>query len=903
MGKFVKVLAAVLVVAGVVWGQSGTTGPLTWRIEDGTLTISGEGAMPNYDWHNYTTTAPWATHRRLFSAVIIEDGVTTIGDRAFTPLVVSPFIPVVNIILTSQGSATVGVPFTLTAIVSPSTPSGGNVVTWSGIGVSGNTLTATEQGPAQVTATIPNGRAPGQDYDTTFTITVNAPAQGFDPNAANVVLLDNFQVRSLTPDNPESFDFTNQNALMLRTIGNQAGTWYAHANSQNDVPFGGSSALGAVKAFSESGDEINILSGVNNSSTEESMLKVLGNGRMIVALDASEAANTGDGWYYATLETPFIRSGTNAIPVNLSGLQAVRLRTQLKGVLDVVITSPLNAIGTHSQWGWTIGTPNHDGTNDWETIEVTLNVSDMIQTNGPTAAGRAASLASADAFSFQLNTYEGTRVDLDIDHIYLIFHDEASIPASFGERLQPHDATIPNSVTSVENSAFASSTGLTSVTIGNSVTTIGDWAFWGCTGLTEIVNYANTPQVINPNVFADVQTNNIRLLVPNRAVNAYRTAEVWRNFNIAGISNCNYNWLYKADASWYFMAETEFTINTPEQLAGLALIVNEGVGDFSGKTVRLGNNVSLNNTNDWQNWVTSPSADLICWTPIGTSENPFRGTFDGNGFVVSGIYIDIANDNQGLFGVVEDGRIEKLGVVASCIWGRNNVGGLAGKTNRTAIEYCFSIANVTGNSDIGGLIGNSNSAIVQCYATGNITGESNVGGLVGNRAGGTIASSFFNSETLGGGDNGIARTAAQMRTQSNYLGWDFREEIGVWKINSEINNGFPYIIGYAPSSIRNRQLTDNRFGILLENAVVSDFAKISVITPEPATINLRIFDNLGNVVFTETAVRANNHSPIIWNLQNQSGRLVANGTYLVVVEATGISGRRFTYSSRIGVQR
>jgi len=50
---------------------------------------------------------------------------------------------------------------------------------------------------------------------------------------------------------------------------------------------------------------------------------------------------------------------------------------------------------------------------------------------------------------------------------------------------------------------------------------------------------------------------------------------------------------------------------------------------------------------------------------------------------------------------------------------------------------------------------------------------------------------------------------------------------------------------------------------------------------------------------------ANNRSDetISWNLQNQARRFVANGTYLVLVEATGISGRRFVYSTRIGVSR
>jgi len=362
------------------------------------------------------------------------------------------------------------------------------------------------------------------------------------------------------------------------------------------------------------------------------------------------------------------------------------------------------------------------------------------------------------------------------------------------------------------------------------------------------------------------------------------------------------NWTDNADASWYFMGETEFTITTPEQLAGLALIVNESVGDFSGKTVRLENNISLNNTSNWQNWATSTPTDLICWTPIGTSENPFRGTFEGNGFVVSGVYLYTASDNQGLFGSLSGGRIEKLGIVASFIRGGTNVGGLVGNSGSARIEYCFSMANVAGTSNVGGLIGSSNGTIAQCYATGSISGTSNVGGLIGNRAGGTITSSFFNSETLGRGDNGTGRTAEQMRTQSNYLGWDFREEVGIWKINSEINDGFPYIVGYHTTSIRNRnrQTIDSRHGIILDPAVATNTAKISIKTPEQAQITLRILDNLGNVVF-ETSGRSD--EDFTWDLTNNAGRFVGNGTYLIVVEAIGVDGRRFSYSSRIGVNR
>ena len=56
---------------------------------------------------------------------------------------------------------------------------------------------------------------------------------------------------------------------------------------------------------------------------------------------------------------------------------------------------------------------------------------------------------------------------------------------------------VPNSVTSIGNSAFMGCTALTSVTIGSGVTTIGDLAFRGCTALTSItvdaanLNYAS----------------------------------------------------------------------------------------------------------------------------------------------------------------------------------------------------------------------------------------------------------------------------------------------------------------------------------------------------------------------------------------------------------------------------
>ncbi|MBR5296150.1 MAG: leucine-rich repeat domain-containing protein, partial [Clostridia bacterium] len=75
-----------LVEMPVFAATSGTTGSCRWSVENSVLTISGNGAMGNYDYtyaSDYTTlitSAPWGTN---IKAVVIEEGVTTVGKYAF----------------------------------------------------------------------------------------------------------------------------------------------------------------------------------------------------------------------------------------------------------------------------------------------------------------------------------------------------------------------------------------------------------------------------------------------------------------------------------------------------------------------------------------------------------------------------------------------------------------------------------------------------------------------------------------------------------------------------------------------------------------------------------------------------------------------------------------------------
>ena len=90
MKKLFTLFLALIASVGIASAQSGTCGDnLTWTLSNGTLTISGTGAMDNftltynYNTNTYTSTAPWYDYWSSILSVIISDGVTSIGESAF----------------------------------------------------------------------------------------------------------------------------------------------------------------------------------------------------------------------------------------------------------------------------------------------------------------------------------------------------------------------------------------------------------------------------------------------------------------------------------------------------------------------------------------------------------------------------------------------------------------------------------------------------------------------------------------------------------------------------------------------------------------------------------------------------------------------------------------------------
>ncbi len=90
---------------------------------------------------------------------------------------------------------------------------------------------------------------------------------------------------------------------------------------------------------------------------------------------------------------------------------------------------------------------------------------------------------------------------------------------------------MPRGVKSIAQHAFYYCTALNEVLIPGSVNQIGEYTFAYCTALTK-VQVEGGPIAITEDVFEGVDVSACTLVVPTDQVEAYKKADVWRNFNI-----------------------------------------------------------------------------------------------------------------------------------------------------------------------------------------------------------------------------------------------------------------------------------------------------------------------------------------------------------------------------------
>ncbi|HEY5558061.1 hypothetical protein [Acetobacterium sp.] len=161
--------------------------------------------------------------------------------------------------------------------------------------------------------------------------------------------------------------------------------------------------------------------------------------------------------------------------------------------------------------------------------------------------------------------------------------------------------------------------------------------------------------------------------------------------------------------NFYFelpIVEDIIVLSTAEDLFMLAEKINDGDRRFTTARYRLNNDINLKNRK---------------WTPMGMDENnPFSGTFDGAGYSISNLLVNNKDcEYAGFFGIIKDAIVVNLGVAGAIKKGKYS-GVLAGVSEGSRIDCCFTNGIVNSSKFPGGFVGKNNGEIVHSFAIGKI---------------------------------------------------------------------------------------------------------------------------------------------------------------------------------------
>lgn len=193
----------------------------------------------------------------------------------------------------------------------------------------------------------------------------------------------------------------------------------------------------------------------------------------------------------------------------------------------------------------------------------------------------------------------------------------------------------------------------------------------------------------------------------------------------------------------YIEGKNYMLIYTAEELAYFAdQVTNKGEEKINAKLMQ---HIRLNPDNmvDEKGNLLISKSSLNEWTPIGGGTNDiiFKGVFDGNGYTVSGIYVNKpAFERAGFIGTLggttssDSGHVLFLGIENSYIVGGEQVGGIVGRMNYSEVQQVYNRKSyVKGTKYVGGIVGYKNHGwLYYAYNSGMIvSSEDRASGIAG----------------------------------------------------------------------------------------------------------------------------------------------------------------------------
>lgn len=146
--------------------------------------------------------------------------------------------------------------------------------------------------------------------------------------------------------------------------------------------------------------------------------------------------------------------------------------------------------------------------------------------------------------------------------------------------------------------------------------------------------------------------------------------------------------------SWYDKNQTSFDISTPQELAGIAYLVNNNFADFSGKTINILADIDLSGKD---------------WMPIGLGTYVFKGSIEGNNHTISNINITTGTSGSpyasGFWIYLQNAKVANLNFKGKINSNKNYLGFLAYKAISTKFENISVSCNMIFSHSVSGSTG------------------------------------------------------------------------------------------------------------------------------------------------------------------------------------------------------
>ena len=141
------------------------------------------------------------------------------------------------------------------------------------------------------------------------------------------------------------------------------------------------------------------------------------------------------------------------------------------------------------------------------------------------------------------------------------------------------------------------------------------------------------------------------------------------------------------------------------------------------------------------------------WTPIGTKDNPFKGTLDGKGFTIKGLTVgNGANNDKAFFGFTNGATVKNIGFTSAVVKGHEQAAIVVAQATSSTLSNIYVSGVVTGRDHVGTIAGDARgttdhpTTITNCVSTAAALSTEHQGGGI---AGWTNNSTFSHNIAYG----------------------------------------------------------------------------------------------------------------------------------------------------------